>query len=419
MESMHRSIHSVFMPTVAFPVFAAVLACGNAAGQYVVTNLVSDGATPAAFTDPDLVNPWGMAPNPAANGFWWISNEASGNSTLYDGNGNINSLVVTVPPAPSLGGVGTPTGIVFYGGSNFVVTNGVNSAPARFIFATLDGTISGWAPAVPPPPPSIHAFIAVDQSDEGAVYTGLAIASTANGDRLYATDFANGEVDVFDGSFNPVEKAEAFIDPNLPKGYAPFGIHANGSQVFVTYAIPNRTGTEEGPGLGIVNIFDTAGTFVQRFVSNAELNAPWGVVVAPSDFGAFSGDVLVGNFGDGRINAYDATTGAFQGILTDSNGPIELAGLWGLDFGTGGLAGPTNVLFFTAGGVDGTSGLFGRIDVGKEKNDADVDGDGDVDGADLGILLTQWDTVGPEGDLNGDGNVDGADLGIMLAAWTR
>ena len=322
--------------------------------SYTVHNLVSDGTIPAAHTDPHLVNSWGIARS--AGSPWWVANADSSTSTLYDGAGNPQSLVVQVP--------GNPTGIVFNGGANFVITDGTSSGPARFMFASEDGTISGWSPAVPPPPPSQQAFVAVDNSGQGASYKGLAIATTADGDRLYAADFHNKRVDVFDGAFDPVMIPGAFMDPGLPKGYAPFGIQNLGGHIFVAYALQDEEGEEEvaGPGLGIVDAFDTAGTFLARVASHGPLNAPWGMTIAPAGFGRFSGNLLVGNFGDGRINAYDLQTFEARGHLKTANHhPLVIDGLWGIGFGNGGAAGPTTTLFFAAGPDEETHGLFGSI----------------------------------------------------------
>jgi uncharacterized protein (TIGR03118 family) len=348
-------------------VLIALAGCGGAAGGesvalrrgagYTVRNLVSDGFVTAEHLDANLVNAWGITPNPnLANGLWWVANEATGTSTLYDGEGVADSLVVSVP--------GNPTGIVFNGGSGFEVTDGTNSGPARFLFASLDGTISGWSPAVPPPPPSTQAFVVVDSTDEGAVYTGLAI----DGDRIYAADFANARVEVYDDAFAEVELEDGFVAPRFAMGYAPFGIQAIGGTIYVTYALQDEDDPEEEvarAGAGFVVAYDRDGAFEGVVAAHGQLNAPWGIAFAPSGFGPHSGHLLVGNLGDGRINAYEKTRGGwrFAGPLLDAGGhPIEIEGLWGIAFGTGGPAGPTNTLFFAAGPEDETHGLFGRID---------------------------------------------------------
>src|SRR5213594_2057345 len=266
------------------------------------------------------------------------------------------TLTVSVP--------GAPTGVVFNGGTGFAVSNGTATAPARFIFATEEGTILGWSPAVA----LTQAVVAVDNSAGGAVYKGLAIASTAAGDRLYAANFHAGTVDVFDAGFHPV--SAGFSDVALPSGYAPFGIRNLGGTIYVTYALQDADKHDDvaGVGHGFVNAFDTDGHLLRRVASRGRLNSPWGLALAPADFGQFGGNLLVGNFGDGHINAFDPTrftgTGAFQtrGPLHSAAGrPIEIDGLWSSAFGNGAAAGPTNTLFFTAGPLKEQHGLFGSL----------------------------------------------------------
>src|SRR2546422_843485 len=305
---------------------SVVLSLGSvqpaAAQFYTQHNLVSDGLVPADHPDPNMVNAWALVSGPTTP--WWIADNGSGRTTLYNvGTGAIQAIF-TVPGAG--GQQGTPTGVVFNGGTGFVVTNSGGTSPARFIFAAEDGTISGFrgAPLV----------IAVDNSASGAVYKGLAIASTTTGDFLYATNFHAGTVDVFNSTFHPVTMlTDAFTDPDLPAGYAPFG------------------------------------NLLRRVASKGLLNSPWGLALAPADFGFFSGDLLVGNFGNGRIHAFDPTqlTGQseFQrrGPLHSADGsPIAVDGLWAIAFGSGGAAnGPTNTLFFTAGPGGEHHGLFGTL----------------------------------------------------------
>jgi uncharacterized protein (TIGR03118 family) len=320
--------------------------------SYVVHNLVSDGTIAATYTDPNLVNAWGLVASPTSP--WWVADNETAVSTLYNGAGTPQSLVVTVP--------GAPTGIVFNGGASFVVTSGGASGPARFLFASEDGTISGWNPAVPPPPPSHQAIVAV--STAGANYKGLAIASTVTGSFLYAADFHDARVDVFDGAFAPVTTAGGFVDPTLPKGFAPFGIRNLAGRIYVAYAKQDEDAEDEvaGEGLGFVSVFDTAGQFLARVASGEPLNAPWGLAIAPAGFGRFSGNLLVGNFGNGRINAYDLTTFEPRGHLkTADHKPLVIDGLWGIAFGNGAGAGPATTLFFAAGPDDETHGLFGSI----------------------------------------------------------
>jgi uncharacterized protein (TIGR03118 family) len=326
--------------------------------SYTVHNLVSDVPGAADHTDSNLVNAWGLVAS--ATSPWWVADNETAVSTLYDGAGMPQSLVVSVP--------GAPTGIVFNGGPSFVVSSGGSSGPARFLFASEDGTISGWNPAVPPtvPPPSKQAVVAVDNSAAGANYKGLAIATTATGSFLYAADFHNARVDVFDGAFAPVTAAGSFVDPGLPSGFAPFGIQNLQGRIYVAYAKQDEDAEDEvaGEGLGFVSVFDTAGHFLARVASGEPLNAPWGLAIAPAGFGRFSGDLLVGNFGDGRINAYDLATFEPRGHLKTANHkPLVVDGLWGIAFGNGIGSGPTTTLYFAAGPDDEEHGLFGSITV--------------------------------------------------------
>jgi len=317
--------------------------------SYHRRNLVSDGGVPAEHIDPDLVNGWGMARS--ASSPWWVAAADSAKSLLYDGQGNKLSLVVAVP--------GAPTGTVFNGGPGFVIPN---AGPARFLFASEDGTISGWSPALVP---NTQAVVVVDSSAAAASYKGLAIDSTSNGTRLYAADFHNARVDVFDGSFAPVTVAGAFTDPQLPAGYAPFGIQTLAGRVFVAYALQDEAAEDEvaGPGFGFVDMYDLAGRFLARVASHGALNAPWGMALAPAGFGRFSGKLLVGNFGDGRINVFDPATFEPKGHLKGTDGKaIVIDRLWGIGFGNNGTAGPATTLFFAAGPDDEEHGLFGRLD---------------------------------------------------------
>ena len=328
-----------------------------ASSRYTVTKLVGDMAGAAAQVDPHLVNAWGLVAGPSTP--WWVSNNHTNSSTLYDGTGAVLPLVVTVP--------GPPTGIVFNGGNGFVISNGSSSGPATFIFATESGFISGWNHAVPPPGPATQALTGIDRSGVGAVYKGLAIASTAAGDQLYAADFHNARVDVFDSSFNLVSAPGGFVDKKIPRHYAPYGIQNINGAIFVTYAKQDQAKMDDvsGAGFGFVDVFDTSGNLMARVASKGALNAPWGLALAPSDFGPFSGDLLVGNFGNGMIHAYHQQSNGrwkVRGPLKGSNGkPLKIDGLWGLSFGNGGPAGPTNTLYFTAGPNGGSHGLFGSI----------------------------------------------------------
>jgi uncharacterized protein (TIGR03118 family) len=325
--------------------------------SYTVTPLVSDQSGQAPVLDPDLVNPWGLAASPTG-GAWWVADNQTGVATLYNGTGGKLSLTVAIP-----GGV--PTGTVFNGGSGFVITSGAASGSAVFIFASEGGIISGWNPAVPGPPVSTVAVPAAFR--EGATYTGLAIGSLFGSDFLYAADFRNARVDVFDDDFQLTTLAGSFSDPALPAGYAPFGIHKIGGRVFVTYAKQDAAATDPvtGPSLGFVNVFDTNGNLIARVAERGRLNAPWGIALAPADFGRASFHFLVGNFGDGKITAYEeVSSGVFEArgqLLGARGGPLSIDGLRALGFGNGITTGPRNTLFFTAGPDDETHGLFGSI----------------------------------------------------------
>src|SRR5258706_548003 len=289
-------------------------------GFYQQTNLVSAVPGVARVTDPHLANAWGIvhrAPSP-----FWISDNGTGVSTLYNGAGTpfppATPLVVTIPPpgdSPA-GTTAAPTGVVFNGTAGFVVSNAIGSGAAPFIFATEDGTISGWSPAV-----DLHNAIREVDKSPGAVYKGLAIGSNASGTFLYATNFRAGTVDVFDSQFHQVSLAGSFSDPNLLPGYAPFGIANLGGNLYVTYALQNATKHDDvaGPAHGFVDIYDTNGNLIQRLVTRGRLNSPWGLAMAPANFGRFSNDLLVGNFGDGPIKAVDPPTGDFLGQLRDAD----------------------------------------------------------------------------------------------------
>lgn len=359
---MHpRRIALIGALSLALAAFGVAGATGSAAAgsnSFQVTNLVSDQPGEAVTLDPNLVNAWGLAAGPTTP--WWVNAADADVSVLYDGDGNIIPLVVKVP--------GGPTGLVFNGGPNFVVSHRGESGPSVFVFATEGGQIRGWNPLVPTPAPSTQAFVLVNRARVDASYKGLAIASTADGDFLYAADFHNARVDVFDGNLNRVVDPNAFVDPKLPAGFSPFGIQNIDGTIFVAYALQDDEAEEEvaGNGLGFVDMYDTSGAFLGRVASRGALNAPWGLAMAPDDFGAFGGDLLVGNFGNGQINAYEQLAdGTFvhRGKLRDANGKgIAIDGLWALEFGNGSAAGPTDTLFFTAGPDEEEHGLFGKIE---------------------------------------------------------
>ncbi|MCK9684165.1 TIGR03118 family protein [Scleromatobacter humisilvae] len=328
---------------------------GAGGGNYVANALVSDtAATNALHHDANLVNAWGLVFNP--QGFSWIANAGTGTSTLYDGNGVAQSLVVTLPTGTDA------SGIVFNGTTDFSITEAGVSGAAPFIFATLQGQIAAWAPNVD----GTHAFTIVDNSTSGAVYTGLAIDTGTGGDMIYAADFVKGTVDVFSGAFAPVTTAGGFVDSTLPTGYAPFGIQQIGDKIYVTYAQPDPVTHEKtGAGLGLVDVFDKQGNLLSHLIpAGGALNAPWGLAMAPANFGKFSSMLLVGNFGDGKINVYDPTTGAFVATVSNNDGSaIVVPGLWALQFGNDLNSQPSNTLFYTAGPGAEAHGLYGRIDM--------------------------------------------------------
>jgi uncharacterized protein (TIGR03118 family) len=330
------------------------------ASNFATRSLVADAAGAGAeHLDPKLINAWGIAFNPA--GFVWVANNGSATSTLYDGNGVPQTLVVAIPPGSA--GTASPTGIVFNGSTSFQVTqNGVTGASA-FIFVTETGTLSGWSPSVN----RTNAVLTVDTGAAGAVYKGLAIATFSGANYLYAADFRNGRVDVYDANWTRVTlPGGGFTDPNLPAGYAPFGIQAIGGRIYVAYAQRTAGSIDEtkGSGLGIVDVFDAGGALVRRLATGGALNAPWGMAMAPANFGGASNMLLVGNFGDGKINAYKSDTGEFAGTLMKADRtPIVIDGLWGIAFGNGLNNQPTNTLFFAAGPGDEAHGLYGRIDL--------------------------------------------------------
>jgi uncharacterized protein (TIGR03118 family) len=335
---------------------------------YKQTNLVSDGAVPARVTDPQLKNPWGIAAFPGSP--FWIADNGSGVSTLYDGLGDIVPLTVTIPPPKgSPKGTGaTPTGIVWNpNGQQFLVAP---QLAALFIFATEDGTISAWNPTV-----DLHnAVLEVDNSHagNGAVYKGLALATNSSGVFLFATNFRDGTVDVFDSSFKPAKLSGSFRDRRIPPGYAPFGIALVDGNLFVTYALQDaaKHDDQKGPGRGFVDVFDTDGHLVRRFASRGALNSPWGIARAPLNFGAFSSRILIGNFGDGRINAFDSE-GDFRGSLRERSGrAIKIDGLWSITFGTA-LASDPATLYFTAGTNEEADGLFGSLQAIPRDHDHD------------------------------------------------
>jgi len=373
---------------------ALVMSVTCFAQHYTQTNLVSNKAGVAPVTDPKLINAWGLSRGSGSP--WWVSDRATGVSTLYDGAGAKQSLIVTIPPAdPAKTKIGSPTGTIFNGSqTDFLLAPG---QAAAFLFSTIDGTIAGWNPNVAVgqggKPPSTHAVTVVKTTD-GSSYTGLTSAFIDGKRYLYAANFTKGRVDVYDNAFhvvmlskehfsqdssvqngNPSE--EPFADEQLPPHYVPFNVQAIGNDVVVAFAL-HEDGSRfetDGPGLGYVDIFSSSGRLLQRLEHGDWLNAPWGVALAPLDFGRFSHDLLVGQFaggGDtqssGFVAAYDLATGKFDGLLQDAGGkPLAIKGIWDLSPGnvsptnSDAAAAPAAEMYFTAGPNRGSGGLFGFL----------------------------------------------------------
>jgi uncharacterized protein (TIGR03118 family) len=310
----------------------------------------------ASKVDAHLINGWGITAGPTTP--WWVANNGTDSSTLYRGDGTIAPLVVSVP--------GGPTGTVFNGSAtDFVLTVGSASGAARFLFANEDGEIRGWNSGVPAANSTVTEVGAA--ASDGASYKGLAIGSSGGHAYLYATDFHNAKVDVYDSTFVLQSSSGAFVDSGIPSGFAPFGIQNLNGKIFVTYAKQDADAGDEvaGAGLGYVSAFGTDGSFLGRVASRDALNAPWGLAWAPATgFGRFSGDLLVGNFGDGRINAYAWTGSGWEArghLKTANHHPLAVDGLWGIGFGNGAASGPTTSLYFAAGPDDEEHGLYGSI----------------------------------------------------------
>ena len=379
---MHRNLNRSGLRNRRARFVASLLAVGALFGiaaraqgsTYQLTDLVTDDATnndtkgllaglglpPAAHVDPNLINPSGVSFTPTSP--YWVSDNNSGFATLYTAAG-----VQVSPPSPvtiaDAASPANPTGQVFNGNSNlFIVTNGLpptdpnfKSGSANFIFDTENGTISGRSNAVA----ASQSFIAVDNSANGAVYKGLAVATNGNGTFLYAANFNSGKVDVFDSNFKPAA-GFSFTDPHPPSvpagavGWAPFNVYNDGNgHLFVSYAAQNAAKHDDvaGSGNGFVDEFDTNGTFIKRVATGGVLDSPWGLDIAPAGFGAFANDLLIGNFGNGEINAFDPNTDLFVGTLTDSNGnPIVIGDLWALVTENNSTGSNPNAVYFTAGG---------------------------------------------------------------------
>ena len=329
-----------------------VMAYGQAANSFMQTNLVSDGSVKAQTTDSQLINPWGIAIGTQTP--FWIDDAGSGFSEVYDSGGN-KQFVVQIPAAGGLAKTGSPTGIAFNPSTtDFALPQG---SAALFIFDALDGTISAWNSA------STNAVKVVDNSASGTAYTGLAIDNNGAANYVLAANFAANTIDVFDAMFAPAKLSGNFIDAAIPQGYAAFNVHVINNQVFVMYAMQTPGGGPPtgGAGAGYVSVFDGNGKLLNHAISGGNLNAPWGIALAPTSFGAFGGDLLVGNFGDGTINAFDPTSFAFQGQLKDATGnPIQNDRLWEILFGQDGTGDP-NTLYFSAGVNNEKGGLFGAI----------------------------------------------------------
>jgi uncharacterized protein (TIGR03118 family) len=394
MKLLSKSVAVLSLASALFPALSS-------AQHYTQKNLVSDIAQPnnadgsKVLVDPNLKNPWGITRSSTSP--WWISNNNSGTSTLFDGNGNpisifpdpagspFNDFVIVPPPGFAPGTTSAPTGIVVNGSpTDFLLNKGTPAGnPAIFIFATEDGTISGWNPADNIPaggkPPSINVVLEVDNSDNGsangAVYKGATSADINGARYLYVTNFRAARVEVYDTNFHRVHFDEdAFNDESIPAGFSPFNVQNIGGSLFVTYAKQDgpRHDDVPGDGLGYVDIYSPAGKLQGRLQHGPWMNAPWGVVWTPRDFGEFSNTILVGNFGSGWIAAFNGFTREFIGFMKNpDNSLVTIDGLWSLTFGNGGGAGPSTTLYFTAGINGEQDGLFGTLTPVKAEQDGD------------------------------------------------
>jgi uncharacterized protein (TIGR03118 family) len=338
------------------------------------TDLVTSGnagSLPARNTDATMINPWGLASSPTSP--FWVSDNGTGVATLYNGSGVRQGTPFVIPPATG-STTSSPTGQVFAGGLGFVPDPTRPKDTAFFIFVGEDGGISAWNPAF-----GHNAFLAVDHGNadplQNAVYKGVTIGDVGTTPFLYAANFRAGQIEVYNTSFHQVTTPGGFVDSHIPKGFAPFNIQAVGNDLFVTYAKQNATKHDDvaGNGNGFVDEFNTQGVLVRRFDHGGFLNSPWGVAQAPSDgsWGHLGNDILVGNFGSGRIDVF-SPDGDFRGFLHDdvTGHRVEIDGLWALRFGNGAAAGPTNTLFFTAGTAGESAGLFGSLTFsGQDKHD--------------------------------------------------
>ena len=325
------------------------------AQHYTQTNLVASFPTGTATPDPNIRNAWGLSRS--ATSPWWVSNAGSGTATLYGGDGSIKQLVVTIPPPKDQAGPGVPTGTVFNGTTDFEVAPG---KPAIFLFVTATGTIVGWNPQVN----ATNAILLKDNFNKQAEYTGLALSQLNGKNVLYVANFHSGEVEVYDGKFNRIHlNGDAFEDHSGSDHIAPFNVQTVGSNLFVTFAKQGENGLEaRGDGLGFVDVFSPDGRLMRRVERGSWFNAPWGVVVAPGDFGEFSHDILVGNLGSGKIAAFNPVSYQFRGFLRNpDNSVMKIDGLWAISFGNNAQAGSSLSLYFTAGPNEGRDGLYGSI----------------------------------------------------------
>jgi len=350
------TLRTLLVGAVAFSSFAGT---ARADILFEETNLVSDGSVPAVITDQNFLNPWGVSEGP--NTPFWVSVNGSGVSNIYAVPGSSNTLVeqkplvVTIPPASGMSGdMSAPTGQIFNGTLSNATPgfNLSNGKPAVFLFGSEDGGISGWNGGT-------AAELPINNSAQEAVYKGLAIDDAAGS--LFAANFHSGQVEMYNSSFGLMK---TFTDPNLPTGYAPFNLSVINDKLYVTFALQNADKEDDVAGLGhgFVDVFDLNGANPTRLISNGQLDSPWGLQIAPASFGTLAGDLLVGNFGNGRINAYDATTGAFEGALLGKDGkPLSITDLWALTIGNGAGGGDPNTLYFTAGLEDEGHGLFGSL----------------------------------------------------------
>jgi uncharacterized protein (TIGR03118 family) len=327
------------------------------AQRYQCTDLTTDSfavSASAANLDGSLVNPWGLSR--ASGSPWWVSDNGTGVSTLYNGAGAAQALVVTIP-TPNGTGTAAPTGTVFNATAAFPAATGKKSI---FLFVTEDGTISGWNPGVD----ATHAVLLVNRAGK-AIYKGCAIAQGKSGPQFYATNFQSGRVEVFDGSFNRLKTSDDAFRHGLGRDWAPFNVQNVGGNLVVTFAhrAVGSHDEDHGAGLGFAAVFDPSGRFLLFLEHGAWFNAPWGVALAPGDFGPFSHRLLVGNFGDGTIHAFNVMTGKHEGAMLDATGqPLAIGGLWAISFG-GGTAnnGSATALFFSAGANDESDGIFGQL----------------------------------------------------------